>query len=61
MGARGALGRLLKDLILADLKGRERAIVKQANVRTVSKATLGKLEMGGALMGFSERTDTILN
>ena len=43
-------------------KGRERAIVNQTNIRTISKATFGKTERrGGAHMGFSERIDTILN
>ena len=47
----------------SSLKGRERAIVNQTNIGTVSKATLGKLleKRGGAHMGFSERIDTILN
>ena len=47
----------------SSLKGRERAIVTQTNIGTVSKATLGKLlrDGGGARMGFSERIDTILN
>ena len=46
----------------SSLKGRERAIVNQTNIGTVSKATLGKLlRPGRAHMGFSERTDTILN
>ena len=48
----------------SSLKGRERAIVNQTNIRTVSKATLGKHlrdGMDGAPMGFSERIDTILN
>ena len=45
------------------MKGRERAIVNQTNLRTVSKATLGKLlrETGWSAYGLSERTDTILN
>ena len=44
-------------------KGRERAIVSQANIGTVSKAALGKFlrDGGGAHIGFSERIDTILN
>ena len=45
-------------------RGLERAIVNQTNIRTVSKAALGKLNserQGGAYMGFSERIDTILN
>ena len=39
----------------SSLKGRERAIVNQTNIGTVSKATLGKLleRRGGAHMGFS--------
>ena len=46
----------------SSLKGRERAIVSQTNIGTVSKATLGKLRDGvGAHMGYSERIDTILN
>ena len=55
---RGSAGR-------PSLKGRERAIVSQTNIGTVSKATLGKLlrDGGGAptFMGFSERIDTIRN
>ena len=45
-------------------KGRERAIVNQTNIGTVSKATLGKLLRDGVeciIMGFSERIDIILN
>ena len=44
------------------LKWRERAIVNQAKIGTVSKATLGKFSerRGGAHVGFSERIDTIL-
>ena len=46
-------------------KGQERAIINQTNVRTVWKVTLGKLlkflRQGGANMGFSKHTDTILN
>jgi len=45
----------------SSLKGRERAIVSQTNIRTVSKATLGKLSSerrDGAHTGFSERIDT---
>ena len=48
----------------SSLTGRERAIVSQTNIGTVSKATLGKLlrdGVGKAHMGFSERIDTILN
>ena len=48
----------------SSLKGRERAIVSQTNIGTVSKATLGKLLSDGVeriIMGFSERIDTILN
>ena len=46
----------------SSLKGRERAIVSQTNIGTVSKATLGKLlrNKRGAHMGFSERIDTTL-
>ena len=40
----------------SSLKGRERAIVSQTNIGTVSKATLGKLLIDGV-----ERIDTILN
>ena len=46
------------------LKRRERAIVSQTNIETVSKAMLGKLLRDGMeriIMGFSERIDTILN
>ena len=48
----------------SSLKGRERAIVNQTNIGTVSKTTLGKLLGDGVeriIMGFSERIDTILN
>ena len=48
----------------SSLKGRERAIVNQTNIGTVSKTTLGKLLRDGVeriIMGFSERRDTILN
>ena len=53
---RGSAGR-------SSMKGRERAIVNQTNIGTVSKATFGKTSerWGGAHMGFSERTDTILD
>ena len=53
-----------KEEALDDLpvKGRERAVVNQTNIGTVSKATLGKLlRRGGAHMGFSQRIDTTLN
>ena len=43
----------------SSLRERERAIVNQTNIGTVSKATLGK--RGGAHMGLPERIDTILN
>ena len=45
------------------LKGRERAIVNQTNIGTVSKATLGETSerRDGEHMGFSERIDTALN
>ena len=46
------------------LKGRERAIVNQTDIGTVSKATLGKLlreRVKHIIMGFSKRVDTILN
>ena len=49
---------------LCSLKGRERAIVTQTNVGTVSKATLGKLlrdKVKRIIMGSSERMDSILN
>ena len=45
------------------LKGRERAIVSQTNIRTISKATLGKLLRDGVkriTVGFSECIDIIL-
>ena len=48
----------------SSLKGRERAIISQTNIGTVSKATLGKLlrdRVVRIIMGFSECTDTILN
>ena len=48
----------------SSLKGRERVIVNQTNIGTVSEATLGKLLRDGVeriIMGFSERIDTILN
>ena len=47
----------------SSLKGRERVIVSQTNIGTVSKAKLGQLleRRGGAQMGFSQRIDTILN
>ena len=42
----------------SSLRGRERAIVNQTNIGTVSKVTLGKfLRAYGAHMGFSERLD----
>ena len=44
----------------SSLKGRERAIINQTNIGTVSKAALGKL-LRETHMGFSERIDTILN
>ena len=46
----------------SSLKGRERAIVNHTNIRTVSKATLGKLLRDGMvciIMGFSARIGTI--
>ena len=45
------------------MKGRERAIVSQTNIGTVSKATLGETSerRDEAHMGFSECIDTILN
>ena len=46
------------------LKGRERVIVNQTNIGTVSEATLGKLLRDGVeriIMGFSERLDTMLS
>ena len=50
----------------SSLKGRERNIVNQTNIGTVSKskATLGKLLTDGEeriIMGISERIDTILS
>ena len=48
----------------SSVKARERAIVNQTNIGTVSKATLGKLlrdKVERIIMGFSERIDTILN
>ena len=48
----------------SSLKGRERATVSQANIGTVSKATLVKRlknEVERIIMSFSERTDIILN
>ena len=47
----------------SSLKGRERAIVNQTNIGTVSKSTMGETSerRGGAHMGFFERTNTILN
>ena len=48
---------------IIDNAGQERTIVNQVKIGTVSKATLGKTSerRGGAHMGCSERTDTILN
>ena len=46
------------------MKGRERAIVNQTNIGTVSKATLRKLLRDGLeriIMSFPERIDTVLN
>ena len=43
------------------MKGRERAIVTQTNVGTVSKTTLGELlrdGVQGIVRGFDERIDT---
>ena len=47
----------------SSLKGRERAFVNPTNVGTVLKGTLEKLSerRGEAHMGFSERTNTIVN
>ena len=47
----------------SSLKGRERAIVSQTNIATVSKAALGETSetRDGAHMGFSEHVDTIWN
>ena len=47
----------------SSLKGRERAIVNQTNIETVSKTTLGETSerRSGAHMGFSESIDNILN
>ena len=46
----------------SSVKGRERAIDSQTNIRTVSKGDAGDSSerQGGAHMGFSERIDTIL-
>jgi len=59
-------GEAWKEEALDDLslKGRERAIVSQTNIGSVSKATLRKLlrdVVERIIMGFSERLDTILN
>ena len=46
----------------SSLKGRERAIVNQTNIGTVSKAKLGKRmrdEMEHITMGFPERADNL--
>ena len=61
----------LKEEALDDLffKGRQRAIVSQTNIGTVSKATLGKLLRDGVeriralslSLSLSERIDTLLN
>ena len=47
----------------SSLKGRERVIVSQTNIGTVSKCDVRETSerRGAAHMGFSERTDTILN
>ena len=47
----------------SSLKGRERAIVNQKKIGTVSKATLGKMSEGrdGAHKVFTERVNIILN
>ena len=47
----------------SSLKGRERAIVNQTNIGTVSTAALGKLlrDGMGRIWAFSERIDTILS
>ena len=47
----------------SSLKGRERAIVNQTNIGTVSNAALGKLlrDGMGRIWAFSERIDTILS
>ena len=47
----------------SSLKGRERAIVNQTNIGTVSKATLGETSerRGGAHKGMSARIDNISN
>ena len=45
------------------LKGRERAVIDQTNIGTVSKATLGTLLRDGVerIWAFPSETDTILN
>ena len=44
------------------LQGRERSVFNQANIGTVSRATLERLlRQGGARMGLSERFDAILS
>ena len=47
----------------SSLKGREKVIVNETNIGTVSKATKGKTSerRDGAHMSFSEFIDTILN
>ena len=47
----------------SSLKGREIAIVNQANIGTVSRATFGDTSdrRRGALVGFSERINIILS
>ena len=45
------------------LQGRERSVFNQANIGTVSRATLGETaeRRGGVRMGLSERYDAILS
>ena len=48
----------------SSLKGRERAIVNQTNIGTVSRATLGEVlrdTVERRIMGFFERIDSIWN
>ena len=47
----------------SSLKGRERAIVSQTDIGTVSRATFGEASerRGGRHVGFSESTNTTLN
>ena len=42
-------------------QGRERSVFNQANIGTVSRATLGRLLKDGARMGLSERYDAFFS